>query len=305
MTAKKLAFAAFGLAIFGAAAWILYGILRTITVAQITDAIHQTSTARVLAAILATAVSFAGLAYYDRFATQLIAPGAVAGRRAWWVGAVSHALSNTLGFHAVTGGALRYRFYRQDGLSVGDIARLTIVVGGCVVLGSVTMLVSALLLAPSAFTWGPLAGVVAGLVLLIVLTALPAIARRVRRGQGNVPPFERRVLIVPVLVGLVEASAAILALYVLLPGDLTPDLVLFAAIVLGATALGLLSHAPGGAGVFEATVLSAFPADRHADVLAALLLYRLIYNLAPFSIAVIAVGWCRYRPSADSVGRRI
>jgi len=59
--------------------------------------------------------------------------------------------------------------------------------------------------------------------------------------------------------------------------------------VLAATLLGVLSHAPGGVGVFEAAVLTAFPAGRHAELLAALLLYRLLYNLAPFCLACVAV----------------
>ena len=53
------------------------------------------------------------------------------------------------------------------------------------------------------------------------------------------------------------------------------------------------------ADVFEATVRAAFPSARHADVLAALLLYRLLYNLVPFGIACIALGygWLIDRPA--------
>ncbi len=305
MKAKKMALAALSLAIFCAAAWVLFGVLSTISVAQLEEALHRTPISALLASLLATAMSFAGLAYYDRFATQLVVPGAVAGVRAWWVGAVANAMSNTLGFHAVTGGALRYRFYRQDGLSAGQIARVTVVVGGCVMLGSVTVLVVALLMAPSAFAWGQWVGVIGAAVLIIGLYVLPAIVRRVRFKLGDLPSFKRRVLAGPVLVGLVEAGAAIVALQVLLPADIAPNFVIFAAIVLGASLLGLLSHAPGGVGVFEATVLSAFATHRHADVLAALLLYRLIYNLVPFSIAIIAVALRMRRPSSASVGRRI
>jgi uncharacterized membrane protein YbhN (UPF0104 family) len=51
----------------------------------------------------------------------------------------------------------------------------------------------------------------------------------------------------------------------------------------------VVSHAPGGLGVFEATILAAAVPPARAQVLAALLAYRAVYNLLPFAFALLAV----------------
>jgi uncharacterized membrane protein YbhN (UPF0104 family) len=85
-------------------------------------------------------------------------------------------------------------------------------------------------------------------------------------------------------------SAAIGAMYLLLPPAIAPSLADFVPLYLAALLAGIVSHAPGGLGVFEAILLGAFPAQARADVLAGLLCYRLVYNLLPFGVAVLALG---------------
>lgn len=90
------------------------------------------------------------------------------------------------------------------------------------------------------------------------------------------------------MVGGIEMLAAIGALYVLLPSGSAPPFIDFLPIYVGAVLVGLISHVPGGLGVFEVVVLAALPAHARADVLAAMLCYRLTYSLVPFAIAGIA-----------------
>ena len=89
-------------------------------------------------------------------------------------------------------------------------------------------------------------------------------------------------------IGAVESAAAIGALYLLLPTDLAPPFGLFAVGCIAAVALGVVSQVPGGMGVFEASVTALLSGADRADLLAALLLYRAIYNLLPF---VLSVAW--------------
>ena len=81
--------------------------------------------------------------------------------------------------------------------------------------------------------------------------------------------------------------AAIGALYVLLPSGSAPPFIDFLPIYVGAVLVGLISHVPGGLGVFEVVVLAAFPQSARADALAAMLCYRLTYSLVPFAVAGI------------------
>ena len=78
----------------------------------------------------------------------------------------------------------------------------------------------------------------------------------------------------------IAVSAAVL--YVLLPAEAQPGLPYFLAVYVGALALGTLSHAPGGLGVFEATIIAAIGHDHSAEIIAALVLYRLVYYVLPF-----------------------
>ena len=61
-------------------------------------------------------------------------------------------------------------------------------------------------------------------------------------------------------------------------------------IFVSATLLGFASHAPGGLGVFDAAMLVALWQFDKEDVLAGLLLFRLLYYVAPFVIALVILG---------------
>jgi phosphatidylglycerol lysyltransferase len=85
-------------------------------------------------------------------------------------------------------------------------------------------------------------------------------------------------------------AASVGALYVLMPADLAPSFPIFSIGIVFATVLGVVSHAPGALGIFEAAVVSVVGGSGRADLLAALLLYRLIYNITPCVVAIGALG---------------
>lgn len=58
---------------------------------------------------------------------------------------------------------------------------------------------------------------------------------------------------------------------------------------LASFSLALLSHAPGGLGVLEVTFLAALPEIPAADVLAALIVFRMFYLLLPFALSLLVV----------------
>jgi uncharacterized membrane protein YbhN (UPF0104 family) len=57
-----------------------------------------------------------------------------------------------------------------------------------------------------------------------------------------------------------------------------------------ATLLGFASHAPGSLGVFDAAMLIALPEFGKEQMLASLLLFRLLYFVIPFTISVSIMG---------------
>ncbi|MDP1092310.1 hypothetical protein Q6316_29105, partial [Klebsiella pneumoniae] len=76
-------------------------------------------------------------------------------------------------------------------------------------------------------------------------------------------------------------------LYVLMPHGAVPSIAAFALIYVVAVALGIISHAPGGIGAFEATMIAGLGIGTNPDAIAALLAYRAIYTLIPFLVAII------------------
>jgi phosphatidylglycerol lysyltransferase len=83
-------------------------------------------------------------------------------------------------------------------------------------------------------------------------------------------------------ISAVELSASGLALWCLLPENPLP-LLSFLALYAVAISAALISHVPGGVGVFEAVMLlAAGPAPAHRQLLGALLLYRGLYYVLPW-----------------------
>lgn len=106
--------------------------------------------------------------------------------------------------------------------------------------------------------------------------------------------FGRRTLRLPgarlaalqLLITALDVAAAATVLYLLLPE--APPFGAFVLVYLLALAAGVLSHVPGGVGVFEAILLAAFANQLGAAPLAAaLLLYRLIYVVLPLLVACV------------------
>lgn len=271
------------------AAWLLHRYLGVMRWRDVATALAQLPRAHVAGAVGATAVSFAMLAAFDVLAARQVAPAAPP-QLAAFGGFAAHALSNTLGFHAFTGGAVRYHVYAHAGLRAGDIGRIVGLASLGVGFGYAVLGAAALLMEPAiAAGWGRLAG---GIIVALLAGLLLWLARprtlRLHRWSIGLPHSGGAAL--QMLIGGVEMSAAIGAMYLLLPPAIAPTFADFVPLYLAALLAGIISHAPGGLGVFEAILLGAFPAQARADVLAGLLCYRLVYNLLPFGVAALALG---------------
>src|SRR6185437_16755218 len=89
-----------------------------------------------------------------------------------------------------------------------------------------------------------------------------------------------------------DLSCCSLAMYMLMPNEPNLGFITIAVIFVAATLLGFASHSPGGLGVFDATMLLAlleYEYDRE-QLLASLLLFRLLYYITPFAIALTILG---------------
>ncbi len=80
----------------------------------------------------------------------------------------------------------------------------------------------------------------------------------------------------------------------------------FAAIFATATALGVVSHVPGGIGVFEAVVVFALHRGAQSDIVAAsLIAYRGIYFLLPLLLSAMLLALFELRLAAGRAGKTV
>ncbi len=268
-------------------------VFRDLGRAELEAAFLRQPVGHVVASLALTAASFTCLALHDLVGVRVAAPGKVRARLALLSGAASAAVANTLGFHAVSGSAVRAHLYLPEGLSGGEVARvvsmswLSLVAGNMAMLGGAELFQAATGADPA---WHAALGVALEGLLLVWLWWLSRGPREIALGRFRLPMPPASLALLLMLLGAVESGTALGALYVLLPGDLAPPFDVFAVGCIAAVILGVVSHAPGGLGVFEASMTAILAGRGRADLLAALLLFRLLYNLLPFVLAVLALG---------------
>jgi uncharacterized membrane protein YbhN (UPF0104 family) len=93
-----------------------------------------------------------------------------------------------------------------------------------------------------------------------------------------------------ILIGIIDLACCAAAMYMLVPAEPYIGFVTIAVIFVGATLLGFASSSPGGLGVFDAAMLVALWRFDTEDLLAGLLLFRLLYYLVPFAISLAMLG---------------
>jgi len=276
--------------------YALHHLLAPVRLADVAAAVRATSWATLGAALAATAAGYMALAGYDWSALRYIGkplplPTVITG------GLMAYAFGNTIGLSAVSGGAVRWRVYSGLGLDGYDVAAVSTfaalsfgvtatLVGLSALALYPTALDAVLPLAPDTMRLLALAGIAA---IVLPLLWLSASQRNVQIGRLALRAPSVPILIGQVLFSLADIGFSALTLYLLLPahgGGFLPFLAIFAAALMA----GILSHVPGGVGVFETVIIAAMPADTPVPAMAAsLLLYRLIYYLVPFALALVTL----------------
>ncbi len=287
---------AVGGVIFAAALYSLRREFATYDLRQIRFAVRTLDPIFIVRGALFAIGAYAALATYDVLALRYIKSDLPA-KRVAFISFIAFSFSNALGFPLLLGGGLRYRLYNAAGLSSADIA-LTIAFNSVTFwLGVLSVAGGSLLLTPSgpdAIFGVPLSSLraVGALLLLTVAAYLFACAwfRRPIRvlGWEFVPP-SGRIAMAQVAISIVDWLLVAAVLWSVLPqtsSDVTFGVVLTAFVL--AQVAGLVSHVPGGLGVFEFTFVALL--SRHVEptrLLGAVIVFRIIYYLFPLAIALV------------------
>jgi phosphatidylglycerol lysyltransferase len=211
---------------------------------------------------------------------------------------VAFSFSNNVGFYSISGSAVRFRMYSQWGLSTFDIAKLVAFSSG------ITFWLGLFSICAFVFIAEPLKLPVIlhlpfastnylGLLFVIPVTVMIALTI-FRKKPIKISSFEFDIpstwltvcLIVLACLDWIFFCAVLYTLYPLH----TVSFPVFLSIFLTAQIIGIISHVPGGLGVFESMFILLIPDTSVDKAMGALLLFRVVYYLLPLILSSIVLG---------------
>lgn len=293
----KLLGAAASLTIFTVSLVVLYHLLEEVSFTDVEAAFRKAGQDQLWFAVFFTAISYTLLAGYDALALRQLKI-AISAFKVILASFTSYAISFTLGFPLLTAGTVRYWIYSSSHVPASKVISLTLIAGMTFILGMATVLGIGLvwqsgaigLINQLANSVNRLIGMAVLSVIFVYLVWAAAKRRHVKIRSVVIELPTVGVSAGQLLLGAADVCAAAAVLYVLLPEGHGIAFETFAAIYAFASLLGVASNAPGGIGVFEATMLLAFQDVPKDGMIGALLLFRLCYYLGPFAIALFALG---------------
>jgi uncharacterized membrane protein YbhN (UPF0104 family) len=290
--------AAISLGMFAVAAFVLHGLLRNIDIDKVVDALKAQSIPTMGIAGMFVIAGYVTLTFYDFFALQTIGRHKVPYTVAALASFTSFTIGHSLGAAVLTGGLIRLRIYSVWGLTVIDVAKLAFITSLTFWLGNAFLLGGLTAYAPMAAAaadhlppWANRVLGLAGLLAIVCYLAWLAPGPRAigRAGWRLVLPNVRSTL-VQIVIGALDLSLITLAMYTLLPAEPAVDFISIVIVFLAAALLGTVSHAPGGLGVIEATMVIGLPQYPREELLAALLTFRALYFVLPLFLATLSLG---------------
>ncbi|WP_375415577.1 YbhN family protein [uncultured Bradyrhizobium sp.] len=252
-----------------------------------------------LAALCVTG-AFCTLTLYDFFALRTIGKRHVPYRIAALSSFTSYTIGHNIGATVFTGGAIRFRIYSDYGLNAIDVAKICFISGLTFWLGNLFVLglgmawhpwaASAMDLLPPSVNRGIALGCLAGIAAYLVWISSGTDRRQLGQHGWKVVLPSAPLTLLQIAIGVVDLGFCAMAIYFLMPVHPDIDFISVAVVFILATLLGFASHAPGSLGVFDAAMLVALPQFGREQLVATLLLYRVLYFVVPFMFAVTIMG---------------
>ena len=284
-----------GLVLFVVALEVLRVELRTVTWRQLSADIWQTPPSRLFLALALTALNYVALTGYDFLAFAYIGKSL---RRVHVAAAsfLAYAISNNVGMAMLSGASVRYRFYTRWGVTAEELSRIVFSYSvtfwlGLFALGGLSLIVSPIPDGAGAPARTLL--VMAGTLLMAVppaylaLTMMRRTPLRIRRIELPLPT--PRIALGQVVLSVIDWTLAGAVLYALVPPPV-PNFFPFLGIFLVAILLGMVSHVPGGVGVFEGLMVVLLrPSVPSSRLVPALVVFRAIYYVLPLIAGLLGL----------------
>jgi phosphatidylglycerol lysyltransferase len=259
--------------------------------------LHAIRRRQILAALGFTALSYWLLSTYEVLALRYLRR-LIPYPRILFTSFIAYSFGHTLGFAIFTGSAIRFRLYVTAGISAIEVATVTAFCSLSLGIGLATISGLSLLLSPAHaatvlhlhHNWSLLVG--AALLCAVAAYALWACFAHTAfeiRGWALRPPGPA-IGLTQLALSVLDLSLSSAVLWSLLPPDAHVPFISFLGVYAAAVIAGIISHVPGGVGVFEAVVLLTVPDVPAEAMLGSLLAYRAIYYLAPLILGTLLFG---------------
>jgi glycosyltransferase 2 family protein len=294
--------------IAGLAFWVLYRTFQRISFSQVVDHMRN---ARVDALIAAAACAFGALfmlSLYEMVVVRYV-KHSVGRAKAMITALITYPLGHAVGQAMLSGGALRYRMYTPAGFTAMEVGATALLCNlpyalGFGLLFDIALVTSADALSPLfkiSAAWVFALGCIglakdAGYVIFVWLRKAP-----IRIGGWSVNMPTMRLTLLQLVIGIVDVILVSSVLYLLLPKSAGLAYLPFLAVYLACVLVGVLSHVPAGLGVLESMLLLLLPEVPPAELLASVLLYRVVYEILPLIFSLTL--WGGYELLADDGAR--
>jgi glycosyltransferase 2 family protein len=282
------------LSIAAVAVWVLAQRIGEIDFDEVLRDLGAVPMPLVIGALLCSAGVYATVGLYEGIAVRL-ASGRNLRRQAFRTAVIANPLGRAIGVAMVSGGALRYRMYAPEGLSIRKVGAIILLVAMPYVFGVGWLIDLSLLLhlqeAARAFQL-PVAVITVFGVLGLAKDVgwLAFVASRKEpitiRGQSIRLPSLRDAL-VQIGFGLVQISLMTTILYLFMPAELNMTWPAFVAIYCISFVAGQMSNVPAGLGVLEAALFLMLPHVPPGKLVGAVIAYRAVYELIPLGVALL------------------
>ena len=274
--------------------------LRGVDTGVILTALAEIPHGRIGLAALCVLCAFCTLTFYDFFALRTIGKKHVPYRIAALSSFTSYSIGHNIGATVFTGGAIRFRIYSDYGLNAIDVAKICFLSGLTFWLGNLFVLgfgmayhpwaASAMDLLPPAMNRLIALGCLGGIATYFIWLMIGKERRELGQNGWKVVLPSARLTLLQVLIGVVDLGFCAMAMFLLMPQQPGIDFISLAVVFILATLLGFASHAPGSLGVFDAAMLVALPEFSKEQLLATLLVFRVLYFVIPFATAISIMG---------------
>mgnify|MGYP000893352914 FL=1 len=292
--AFKIVGTAFGFALTGLAAWVLYHEIRKYGLHEIVSGISSIPAHRVAAAAFFAACCYTALTFYDLIALRFLR-NTLPYRKVALASFVGYAFAHNVGLSLVTAAPMKYRIYSAWGIGALDVVKVVAFCGATFWTGFAFLAGLAFLLEPARIPEmislhgvdARLAGIILlGLVGAYLVLGLKGKDLRIGRFLLRIPSTKFGAA--QIVAGSCEWIFASAVLYSLFTPELPISYPAFLCIFLFAYVSGFASQVPGGLGVFDTLILLSLKGVASPpQIMAALLAYRAVYYLAPLILATM------------------